>query len=108
MSPVRIVAHPVADGTVSLTDAPTACLATRYTARTARMVEQPIGVRTPTAIKAITAIANTNCRCLRPICGVVRGLSRPSRCLIRFTFLDLHARHEVGNDESAFVSFGIN
>jgi hypothetical protein len=57
MSPVRIVAHPVADGTVSLTDAPTACLATRYTARTARMVEQPIGVRTPTAIKAITATA---------------------------------------------------
>jgi hypothetical protein len=28
--------------------------------------------------------------------------------LIRFAFLDLHARHEVGNDESAVVSFGIN
>ena len=28
----------------------TACLAIRYTAHTARMVEQPIGVHTPTAI----------------------------------------------------------
>ena len=55
MSPVRIVAHPVADGTVSLTDARTVCHATRYMAHTARMVEQPIGVRTRTAIN-ITAI----------------------------------------------------
>src|ERR1039457_835108 len=36
-----------------------------------------------------------------------RGLSRPSRRLTRCAFLDLHAPHEVGNDESAFVSFDI-
>jgi hypothetical protein len=54
--PVRIVAHPVAKGTVEFT-ARTRCLVPHYTAHTARMVEQPIGVRTPTAIKAIPAIA---------------------------------------------------
>ena len=50
------MAHPVAKGTVEFT-ARTVCHATRYMAHTARMVEQPIGVRTLTAIKAIPAIA---------------------------------------------------
>ena len=39
------------------------------------------------------------------LCG---GLSRPSRRLTQFAFLDLHAWHEVGNDEGAFVSIGIS
>ena len=63
------------------------------------------GVRRLHFSTALPLHAVTN---FRPICGVVRGLSRPSRCLIRFTFLDLHARHKVGKDESAFVSLGIS
>jgi hypothetical protein len=53
--PVRIVAHPVAKGTVEFT-ARTRCLVTHYTAHTARMVEQPIGVRTPMAMTAIAKL----------------------------------------------------
>jgi hypothetical protein len=53
MSPVRIVAHPVADGAIEPMDARTACLVTLYMALMGRMVEQPIGARTPTAMTAI-------------------------------------------------------
>jgi hypothetical protein len=52
MSPARIAAHTVANGGANFTDARTACLATRYTARTARMVEQAIGARTLMAMGA--------------------------------------------------------
>ena len=41
----------VANGSAEFTDARTACLATRCTARTARMVQQPIGARTPMTLQ---------------------------------------------------------
>jgi len=43
----------------------------------------------------------THLRC----CG---GLVPTIQVFDSFRVLDLHARHEVGNDESAFVSFGIS
>lgn len=57
MSPAYILVHLVtAIHTVDFTDARTACLATRYTAHTARMVAQPIGVSTPTAMTVIAKL----------------------------------------------------
>ena len=53
-----------ANGGADITDAPTACIAIRYTERTAPMAAYPIGACTPTAM-IITAIAKSNLRCLR-------------------------------------------
>ena len=52
----RIADPVVVNGGADLTDAPTACLAIRYTERTALMVGWPIGVSTLTAITIMAGV----------------------------------------------------
>jgi hypothetical protein len=51
--------------------------------------------------------AYTKPRWSRPTQDVATSLSRTSSLLIRLAFFDVNTHHNVRDDESAFVSFGI-